>query len=75
MRVNIEIDDEIWRKVSVLAASTRKTKKAVVNKALKTYLETYVVRFPPAQEETGQSNGQSNILKKQKEDEENGNSG
>ncbi|APC09065.1 type II toxin-antitoxin system VapB family antitoxin [Neomoorella thermoacetica] len=74
MRVNIEINDEIWRKISVLAASTRKTKKAVVNKALKTYLETYAVQFPPAQEETGQSNGQS-ILKKQKEDEENGNSG
>ncbi|GEA16856.1 hypothetical protein E308F_31020 [Moorella sp. E308F] len=51
-RVCVEIDGEIWRKISIVAASERKQKKEVVNEALKQFLDTYVAKFPQAPEET-----------------------
>lgn|GEM_PF-2708547 len=51
-RVCVEIDPEIWRNISIVAASERKQKKEVVNEALKQFLDTYVAKFPPAPEET-----------------------
>lgn len=70
-RVNVEIDQEIWKKVTILAAILGKQKKQLVNEALRRFLDTYVARFPQAPEQTRPSKkiilGNQNENSKRKE--------
>ncbi|MCG0277940.1 MAG: hypothetical protein L5656_05360 [Thermanaeromonas sp.] len=45
-RVNVEIDSNVWRKTTILAAIEKKMKREIVNEALQKYVEENREKLP-----------------------------
>lgn len=46
MKVNVEVDAKLWRKITILAAVAKKMKREIVNEALQKYVDENREKLP-----------------------------